>query len=52
MVSARGEWEELHSTKLEGDGHATPAIVNGRIYMRIGPHLYCFGIPDQTASTR
>lgn len=52
VISAKGEWEELHSTKFEADGHGTPAIVNGRIYARIGNQLYCFGIPDQTASLK
>ncbi|MES2794187.1 MAG: PQQ-binding-like beta-propeller repeat protein [Planctomycetota bacterium] len=50
VVSAEGKWEELSSTKFDADGHGTPAIVNGRIYARLGSQLYCFGIPDQTAS--
>ena len=49
VVSAKGEWEELSSAKFEADGHATPAIVEGRIYARLGNQLYCFGLPDQTA---
>ncbi|MDB5337297.1 MAG: pyrrolo-quinoline quinone, partial [Planctomycetaceae bacterium] len=52
VVSAEGQWEELSSAKFEADGHGTPAIVNGRIYARLGGQLYCFGLPDQTASLR
>jgi outer membrane protein assembly factor BamB len=36
-------WEELHTTALEGDAHATPAIADGRLYVRVGESLYCFG---------
>ncbi len=52
VISAGADWQELHNTSLNGDGHATPAIVGGRIYIRAGDVLYCFGLPDQTASTR
>ncbi len=52
VISAGADWQELHNTSLNGDGHATPAIVGGRIYVRAGDVLYCFGLPDQTASTR
>lgn len=50
VISAEAEWQELHNTSLNGDGHATPAIVGGRIYVRAGDVLYCFGLPDQTAA--
>ena len=49
VVSAKGEWEEISSAKFDADGHGTPAIVDGRIYARLGDQLYCFGLPDQTA---
>lgn len=52
VVSAQGQWEELSSAKFEADGHSTPAIVNGRIYARLGSQLYCFGLPDQTAAIK
>lgn len=52
VISAEANWQELHNTSMNGDGHATPAIVGGRIYVRAGDVLYCFGLPDQTASTR
>ncbi len=52
VVSAEGKWEELSSSKFDADGHGTPAIVNGRIYARLGGQLYCFGLPDQTAAIK
>lgn len=52
VISAGADWQELHNTSLDGDGHATPAIVGGRIFIRAGDTLYCFGLPDQTASAR
>lgn len=43
VVSAGKEWRELHTGRFQADGHGTPAIVDGRIYVRIGRQLYCFG---------
>jgi outer membrane protein assembly factor BamB len=36
-------WEELHTVSLDADGHATPAIADGRLFVRAGETLYCFG---------
>ncbi|MFM7039098.1 MAG: PQQ-binding-like beta-propeller repeat protein [Planctomycetaceae bacterium] len=36
-------WEELHTVSLDADGHATPAIADGRLFVRAGEMLYCFG---------
>jgi hypothetical protein len=36
-------WDELHTVSLDGDAHATPAIADGRLYVRVGDLLYCFG---------
>jgi hypothetical protein len=33
----------LHSAEFGEEGYATPAIVDGRIYLRTSGHLYCFG---------
>ena len=49
VVSANTGWSELHTVDLGGDGHATPAIVDGRIYARVGDQLYCFGL-DATST--
>lgn len=43
VITAEPNWVELHNTSLEGDSHATPAIADGRIYIRAGETLYCFG---------
>ncbi|MFN9038202.1 MAG: PQQ-binding-like beta-propeller repeat protein, partial [Planctomyces sp.] len=36
-------FEELHTADLSGDVHATPAISDGRLFVRVGDQLYCFG---------
>lgn len=43
VVSAEGAWKVLHSTAFDEAGYATPALVDGRIYLRTSGHLYCFG---------
>jgi outer membrane protein assembly factor BamB len=43
VLSARPDWEVLHSADFGEDIFATPAIVDGRIYLRTAKHLYCFG---------
>lgn len=49
VMSSKTGWEELYTYKFDADGHATPAIVDGKIYVRVGTHLYCFGFPNQMA---
>jgi hypothetical protein len=44
VVSAKPEWELLAQDRLGEDVFATPAIVDGRIYVRTAEHLYCFGL--------
>jgi outer membrane protein assembly factor BamB len=43
VISARADWEVLHSARFNEDVLATPAIVDGRIYIRTAGYLYCFG---------
>ena len=43
VISAEPQWRELASAKFGEDAYATPAIVDGRIYLRTAGHLYCFG---------
>lgn len=43
VVSAAGEWELLHRARFEENVYATPALVEGRIYLRTAGHLYCLG---------
>jgi outer membrane protein assembly factor BamB len=42
VVKAGAEWEILSTSDLEEDCYATPAIVDGRIYVRTSRHMYCF----------
>jgi outer membrane protein assembly factor BamB len=43
VLSAEPQWQTLHTAKFDEDVFATPAIVDGRIYVRTKGHLYCFG---------
>jgi hypothetical protein len=37
----------LAKSDFEEGTYATPAIVEGRIYLRTAGHLYCFGIAEK-----
>lgn len=43
VLSAKADWEPLSQGKFDEDVFATPAIANGKIYVRTTGHLYCFG---------
>jgi len=43
VLKAAGEWEILAVNKLDDECFATPAIAEGRIYLRTESALYCFG---------
>ena len=36
-------WEVLATNKLDGECHATPVIMDGKLYVRTSKALYCFG---------
>lgn len=42
VVSAADRWEVLHSAEFGEECFATPALLDGRIYLRTSGHLYCF----------
>src|SRR5207249_655399 len=42
VVRAGREWEILSTNDFGEDVYATPAIADGRIYVRTLGHLYCF----------
>ncbi len=44
VVTAANEWKVIHSAEFGEEGYATPAILDGRIYLRTSGHLYCFGL--------
>lgn len=43
LIKAGGDWEVTKVIDFEDSVHATPAIVDGRIYVRTRGALYCFG---------
>jgi outer membrane protein assembly factor BamB len=43
-VRAGRKWEILSTSQFKESAYATPAIVDGRIYLRTAGHLYCFGL--------
>src|SRR5262249_2965998 len=43
VLKAAGEWEVLSVNELDDECYATPAIADGRIYIRTRSALYCFG---------
>lgn len=43
VVKAAGEWEVLTVNELDDECYATPAIADGRIYIRTRSALYAFG---------
>ncbi len=47
VVQAGREWKVLSTSNFEEDVYATPAIADGRIYVRTSGHLYCFGVQEK-----
>ncbi len=43
VLKAAGDWEVLTVNELDEECFATPAIADGRIYIRTRGTLYCFG---------
>src|ERR1041384_5722037 len=43
VLKATGDWEILKVNQLDDECFATPAIADGRIYVRTRSTLYCFG---------
>lgn len=43
VVSVEKEWREVANSDFKEDVYATPALVDGKIYLRTVGHLYCFG---------
>ncbi len=44
VVRAGRDWTVLSTSEFDEDVYATPAIADGRIYLRTSGHLYCFGV--------
>jgi hypothetical protein len=45
VLDAATGWREISSADFGEDAYASPAIVDGRIFVRTSGHLYCFGLP-------
>ena len=43
VVEAGPRWNVIHSAEFGEECYASPALVDGRIYLRTSGHLYCFG---------
>ena len=46
VLEAGPDWKVLQSNRLEEDVYASPAIGDGRLYVRTASRLYCFGKPE------
>lgn len=43
VITAEPEWKRLASADFGEKVYATPALADGRVYLRTTDHLYCFG---------
>ncbi len=43
VLSSYAEWSVLHDAEFKEETHATPALVDGKVFLRTKGHLYCFG---------
>lgn len=50
VVRAGRTWRVLSASDFEEEVYATPALAEGRIYVRTTGHLYCFGVPPKGAA--
>ncbi len=51
VVEAGGEWQPLARNDLDDECFATPALVDGQVYLRTRSALFCFGRNRHTASS-
>jgi outer membrane protein assembly factor BamB len=47
VIQAGRAWRVLSSSDFAEDVYATPALADGRIYVRTTGHLYCFGLAEK-----
>jgi outer membrane protein assembly factor BamB len=43
VVTDEDNWEVIHTADFGENCYATPALVDGRIYLRTNGYMYCFG---------
>jgi hypothetical protein len=46
VVTAQGEWKQIGKSDLGENVYASPAIADGRIYVKTTESLFCFGLED------
>jgi outer membrane protein assembly factor BamB len=46
VLEAAAGWREISVAEFGEDTYASPAIADGRLYVRTNGHLYCFGLPS------
>jgi hypothetical protein len=51
VLKASTRFEVVARNRLDGECHATPAVADGRLFLRTTEHLYCIGRPDQRTET-
>jgi outer membrane protein assembly factor BamB len=51
VLKAAGQWEVLGVNDIGEEIHATPALSQGRIYVRTRGALYCFGLTQARAAS-
>lgn len=44
VITAEPDFQQIAEADFEEDVYATPAIANGRIYIRTVAHVYCLGV--------
>ena len=44
VIRAGRDWQVLATSEFEETVYATPAIADGKIFLRTAGHLYCFGL--------
>ncbi|MFM8582668.1 MAG: PQQ-binding-like beta-propeller repeat protein, partial [Planctomycetaceae bacterium] len=45
VLSADEGWATLHTADFGENAYATPALVDGQVFVRTAKHLFCFGKP-------
>ncbi|MBI3864010.1 MAG: PQQ-binding-like beta-propeller repeat protein [Planctomycetia bacterium] len=49
VISSESDWQVLHTADFGENTYATPAIVDGKIFLRTMGHLYCFSADSGTS---
>ena len=52
VLKSGGQWEILAQNDLQEEISATPALANGRLYVRTREAMYCFASPLSSAAPR